>query len=107
MSSMKGPTPINRIPALDQLINEKLDQIADCIARERGMAKFSTLSDEQQDTLLDDAFEMVNEWNEKERAFITESEMQILLRQHHDLTQEMKSIHDEVDKLSKRVYYGD
>ena len=93
-----------RIPELDRLIDEKLATIAECIGRERGMADFKSLPEQQEETLLDDAFEKVAEWEaaaQVVKVVPPQKELQRLLQEHHELTQEMLSIHREIDRLDR------
>ena len=91
-----------RIPELDRLIDQKLEAIADCIGRQRDMGEFKGLPDPEQESLLDDAFEQVEAWEAAlpaARARLAQGELQRLLQEHHVLTQQMKAIHREVDRL--------
>ncbi len=66
------------------------------------MGDFKNLPEQQQDSLLDDAFEKVAEWEAAAhtvKALPSQSKLQRLLQEHRELTQEMLSISREIDRL--------
>ena len=91
----------DRIPQLDRLIDEKLTAIASCIGRDKNMGDFTTLSEDKQDTLLNDAFDRVVDWEEHPKALKDippNDELQRLIFEHYELTQEMRALHREVER---------
>ena len=97
----------NRIPELDTLMNAKLDEIAHCIGRERNLANFETLSEDEQEDLITDAFDMITAWGDGERTYPGSDELLRHLQEYQAYADELALISREADRLSKQMYYGD
>ena len=93
----------SRIPELDGLINDKLDEIAALLGEERGLEPFDQLSEDEQDELLNDAFDLVEGKVTPSSAGTgfgsPSAKLQSLLAEQRTLSQEMRDIHAQVDRI--------